>query len=171
MIVSKLRYKGYLWQYNPKELSVITEKKLHEQLVPDNKPIIQNFGNKSRIIRGTGCLCGEDCFKQYNRILELQKNGSGILSLPNTNPFYAFLKVVELACDPTPDLISYKFEFVEDLSKINTGKKEKYYSVKRDETLWHIANAHNILIDNLVKLNPQIKRLDELTQGEKIRLC
>ena len=79
MIVSKLRYKGYLWQYNPKELSVITEKKLHEQLVPDNKPIIQNFGNKSRIIRGTGCLCGEDCFKQYNRILELQKNGATII--------------------------------------------------------------------------------------------
>lgn len=172
MITSKIRYKGYLWEHNPKTLVITTKQKLHEQIIPNGNAVIQDFGKKSRVVKGTGMLFGENCLEQYDKILKLQnKKGSGILSLPNTKPFYAYFKSIELDCDPTPDMVTYNFEFVEDLSRSVVSGTYRYHTVVEGETLWHIANEYEISIEALVLLNPQIKRIDELKSGEQVRVC
>jgi hypothetical protein len=172
MTISTMRYKGYSWSHNPKTLKVSTEDEIKEQVILENNSFVRKLGNKGRVITGTGQLYGEDCIKQYEALLKLQsKEGSGILSLPDTLPFYAFFKSIELACDPTPEVVTYNFEFIEDLSKTSAGQRKIYHSALSEETLWDIAYAYNIDIEKLVELNPRLKRVDELSEGEQVRIC
>lgn len=172
MTPANMRYKGYVWSHNPKTLKITTMQNLSEQSVMQGRARIQDFGLKSRVITGSGNLYGEDCLEQYGELIKLHnQGGSGILSLPDTPPFYAYFKSVELACDPTPKLITYNFEFVEDL----WGKKENpgsfYHTVGDGETLWDISYMYSVPVETLVDLNPQIMRLDELPVESRVKIC
>lgn len=173
MILAKIRYKGYSWVHNPKTLKVTKEQILRENQIPFGKSDIQDLGGKSRVISGTGQLCGEDCLIQYQQLLELQSlEGSGILSLPDTKPFYAFFKSIELDCDPTPEVVTYNFVFIEDVSRSRVSTEPTYYTVLSNyENLWDISYKYGVDMNTLVSLNPQIKRIDELMKGEKVRIC
>ena len=114
MSLSKIRFKGYSWEHNPKTLTIEKQRILREQFIPFGKSKQQNMGERSKVVKGTGQLFGEDCFEQYLELLELQsRSGSGILSLPDTKPFYAYFKSLELECEPSPNLITYNFVFVD----------------------------------------------------------
>lgn len=173
MKISKIRFKGYSWVHNPKTLKVSKEQNMRENFIPYGKSNVQNLGVKSRIISGTGQLFGEDCLIQYQQLVQLQsQEESGILSLPDTKPFYAFFKSIELSCDPTPEVVTYSFVFVEDLSKQKNINQPMYHTVVSDEeTLWDISFKYSVEMNTLVELNPQIKRIDELHSGERVRVC
>ena len=173
MILSKIRFKGYSWVHNPKILKISKEQNLREHHIPFGKSALQDLGGKARIISGTGQLIGEDCIDQYNQLVALHsKEGSGILSLPDTKPYYAFFKSIELACDPTPQVVTYNFVFVEDVTRQKTSSATMYHTVKNDkETLWDISYKYGVEMNTLVSLNPQIKRIDELAVNERVRVC
>lgn len=172
MILSKMRFKGYAWLHNPKTLKLENGAKLREDYLFQKCCMITEESSKPTVVKGTGQLYGEDCLKQYAELLKLQaKGGSGILSLPETRPFYAFFKSISLDCDPTPDLITYSFEFVEDMSKRPLGDTQYYHKVLEGETLWDISFNYDVPIERLVELNPQLKRTDELLSGEQVRVC
>lgn len=172
MTISKMRYKGFSWVHNPMTLKVTKEQVLREQYIPYGNSAVQDMGVKSRIVSGTGQLYGKDCLEMYNQLLKLQSlEGSGILSLPDTKPFYAFFKSIELACEPKPELVTYNFVFVEDLSAQKNDAQPYYHTVQYLQTLWDIAYEYGVDIDTLVGLNPQIKRIDELEAGERVRVC
>ena len=172
MIVSNIRYKGYSFRHNPEHLKVTSENSIRQQIIPKGKNVIQDIGAKARVVTGTGKLFGEDCLKQYNRLVNLQKqDDSGVLSLPDTLPFYAYFKKIELVCEPTEKLVTYSFEFVEDMTKSEVAENKVYHYVRDNESLWDISYMYDIPIENLVSLNPQVKWIDELEKGEKIRIC
>lgn len=172
MILAKMRYKGYVWNHNPETLKVTTEQKLIEQTIPQGKETIQDFGVKSRVISGSGQLFGEDCLYQYEKLLELQnESGSGILSLPDTKPFYAYFKSIELACDPAPDIITYNFQFIEDLTRKAEKIQGIYHTLTYGQTLWDVSYIYSVSMEDLLELNPDIKRVDELVIGDKVRVC
>lgn len=172
MILSTMRYKGYKWQHNPSSIIITTKEEIKEQMVLQSKSFVRDLGAKARVVKGSGQLVGKDCIAQYGQLLKLQsKGGSGVLSLPDTLPFYAFFKSIELACDPTPEVVTYNFEFVEDLSVEPLIGDCTCHTVNMEETLWDISYKYNIAIEKLVELNPQISRVDELTVGEQVRIC
>lgn len=45
-----------------------------------------------------------------------------------------------------------------------------YYTVKSGDTLTSIAAKNNTTIENLIKLNPQIKNPDKIYKGDKVRI-
>lgn len=172
MTLSTMRYKGYKWQHNPASLTVTTKGEIKEQRLLQKQSIVNDLGSNARVIKGTGQLVGKDCITQYCQLLRLQsKGGSGVLSLPDTLPFYAFFKSIELSCDPTPEVVTYNFEFVEDLSSEPIKSQSVYCTVENGETLWDISYKYDISIEKLVELNPQISRVDELALGEQVRIC
>lgn len=172
MTVSKIRYKGYSWQHNPKTLHIENQHNYIETEIPFSKSYVEKSTEKPRVVKGTGQLYGEDCIDQYNHLVNLRNlNGSGILSLPDIKPFYAYFKSIELICEPTDKCVSYSFVFVEDLNRNLKTKSLSYHKVNSGETLFDIAFMYNQPIENLVKLNPQIRRIDELEEIERVRLC
>ncbi len=172
MNLAVMRYKGTSWEHNPQSLKISSRRSLNEQGVAGGSSVVRDFGERARVITGSGQIAGEDCIDKFNKLLALQnQSNSGILSLPDVAPFYAFFKSVELSCDPTPDLITYKFEFVEDLSFGPSDGEKRYHTVENDETLWDISHKYKVEIEKLVALNPELSRVDELKKESRVRIC
>lgn len=55
----------------------------------------------------------------------------------------------------------------------NTTEKKpspKYYRVEKGDSLWKIAKKHGLTLDQIIKLNPQIKKPDIILPGQKVRI-
>lgn len=55
---------------------------------------------------------------------------------------------------------------------ICTGTKtaSSYYTVKRGDTLWGIANTYGVTLTALLNVNPQIKNPNRIAVGERVTL-
>ena len=56
----------------------------------------------------------------------------------------------------------------------SAGKETKtassYYTVKRGDTLWGIANTYGVTLTALLNVNPQIKNPNRIAVGERVTL-
>lgn len=173
MLNSMIRFKGYVFEHNPRTLKITSKKNIASQSVLGEKSDIIETGDNSRVVTGEGSIHGEDCIYKFLKLFKLkEEKGSGILSLPNTKPFYAFFESLEFSADPMPNLISYKFIFIEDNSKpLSRITSEIYYNLRADEDLWDVSHKFNMPIETLIKLNPQLMRTDDVEEGMSIRVC
>ena len=172
MKISKIRFKGYEWEHNPETLKVVNDNNIREQDLPLGSSISRYYSAKCRKVSGKGKLVGNECLVKFNELVKLQgQSESGILTLPSTKPFYAYFKKLELLCEPSPNVITYSFEFIEDCEKNHTDKEPYFHTVMGDETLWDISYKYGVNIETLVSLNPEIKRVDELSEGLKVKIC
>lgn len=168
-----MKYKDYIWHHNPKELHVSTLKNLKETIIPFNGSVFQNFGREKRIVKGTGEFFGEDCIEQFDELFKLFKNkSSGFLSIPNMSPFLAEFKSLEMNIQTKPNVISYSFEFWEDMSKIFEDDSifNSTHEVKEGETLWDIAYIYDVSVEYLLNLNKDIKNPNNLSVGKVVKL-
>ena len=60
--------------------------------------------------------------------------------------------------------------YVEVQALVEEKLKKQYYGVRRGDTLYKIAKQHGTTVANLAKLNPQIKNLNMIYPGQKIRV-
>ncbi len=173
MLNSMIRFKGYVFEHNPKTLKITSKKNIVSQSVLGEKSDVFESGDNSRVVTGEGSISGVDCIYKFLKLFKIkEEKGSGILSLPNTKPFYAFFESLEFSADPTPELISYKFVFREDSSKpLSKITSEVYYNLSADEDLWDVSRKFDTPIEALVSLNPQLKRTDDVEEGSRVRIC
>ena len=165
-----MKFKGYKWHHNPRELVFEDEKKVSELTAPFDKSVVQNAGRRNMRISGEGELYGEDCLDQFLRLLELfREGGSGVLSIAGIPSVYAVFESLKLVGRPRPDILTYRFVFRELMEERDDKLRE--VTAAPNENLWDISYRFGIDIDTLVRLNPQVRRPDELTAGEVVRLC
>lgn len=168
-----MKFKNYVWPHNPSTINISVKRDLKEAMVPFKGPIFQDFGREKRIVSGSGQFFGENCLSQFESLfLVFKQGGSGYLYLPGINSFVAVFKELEMVGNSTPNILNYNFEFWEDLSldAINSNIQNDYYTVLDGDSLWNIASKFEIPIETLLALNPNIKNLNQLTAGEKVRL-
>ena len=168
-----IRFKEYEFEHNPATLLISSQKNIAKQNVLDSKSIVQETGDNSRIITGEGNIHGENCIYKFVKLFKLkEQSGSGILSLPGIKPFYAFFESLEFAADPTPELVSYKFVFREDCSKQRSLiVTDRFYTPESGEDLWDVAYKFSLPIEILVKLNPDLKSVNDIGEGTAVRIC
>ena len=165
-----MKFKGYKWHHNPRELVFEDEKKVSELTAPFDKSVVQNAGRRNMRISGEGELYGEDCLDQFLRLLELfREGGSGVLSIAGIPSVYAVFESLKLVGRPRPDILTYRFVFRELMEERDDKLRE--VTAAPNENLWDISYRFGIDIDTLVRLNPQVRRPDEMTAGEVVRLC
>lgn len=172
-----MRYKNYVWPRNPREITISVENNVKEIEIPKNGSVFQNYGRKKRTITGTGEFCGQNCFNDYENLLNIFKdtNASGYLVLPNMDPFLAAFKSFKLLGDPQPNLVSYTFVFWENVENIyqnETNIEYEFFITSGNETLWDISLTYNLDISDLLNLNPFIYNPNEILQsGVRVSLC
>ena len=93
-----------------------------------------------------------------------------MLTIPNFPSFYAEFESIRLIGKPRNDVLTYGFVFREVMEEKESGNNT-FHTARDGENLWDISYKYNIVIDELVRLNPQIKRPDIVAEGEVIRLC
>ena len=171
MTLVPMRFRGVEWHHNPREISFECDKDVKELKVPYGTAYIQNMERKNMKIKGVGELYGTDCLEQFNNLFELFKEGgSGVLAIPHITPVYAVFESIKIIGEPKPDVLTYSFVFRE-LMECKSSEMISEHIVKSGENLWDVSYAYNIPIDLLVRLNPWVKRPDELAEGSTVILC
>ena len=170
---SMIRFKEFAFEHNPETLKITTSKNIINRNVIGSKSAVFETGDNSRVITGEGKIHGQNCIYKFLKLFRLkEERGSGILSLPDMKPFYAFFSSLEFSADPTPELISYKFTFIEDsLRQELPVASERFYELGEGEDLWDAAYKFGVSVETLVGLNPEIRRVDEPGEGTKVRIC
>ncbi len=175
-MVSLMQFKNFIWTKNPEKLSVSVTRDMKELEIPFYGAVMQDYGAKKRIISGEGEFCGPQCMHTYQALSALfQQGGSGILKLPDLPALIA--KPVSLSYEATtsPHVLRYKFLFWEDLAKpspVFNGNAFRFSVLVKDdgESLWSIANREHTTVEELVRLNPQIRWPSYLHAGERVIL-
>lgn len=172
MKLQPMRFDGYTWHHNPKNLSITSKKHIVTLHPPFSEPDAKEFGDGLKIISGEGELFGEDCLLQFGELKTLfEKGGRGVLSIPKTLTVYAYFEKLEFIGEPRENVLSYAFSFKEARNESLSGEDRMYHQAEEGETLWDIAYRFDEPIETLVTLNPQIRLLDELEKGETVRIC
>lgn len=168
-----MRFRGHTLHHNPATLRIECAENVRELAFPYAAPKSEYLGNRLRHIVGEGELYGEDCIEQFRALEKLcADGGEGLLSLSHTPSIHAYLKELRMIAEPKENVLSYRFEFIEAKPPAGEGPCSGYYeTIVPDESLWDIAYRYRIPIDTLVRLNPQIRYIGFLEQGEKVRLC
>ena len=166
-----MRFKGFDWHHNPREITFECKRKVNEHKSPFGKAYIQDTGRNNMVIKGVGELYGTDCLEQFDALLQLfKKGGQGVLAIPKLTPIYAVFESLKILGEPKPDVLTYSFVFREVMES-KTDTKSMSYIAESGETLWDISHKFNIPIDELVSLNIHIKRPDISVEGSVIKLC
>ncbi len=167
-----MRFNGYTWHHNPKELQVKCGKTVVKLGVPYFREIVSSFSQKLITISGTGELYGEDCLEQYKRIKELYEKGEkGILCLPQLMPMYVCFDSLVMHANTTPSVVTYSFSFTQVDKRADEYVREETVTVLKSQTLWDISYESGVSIEKLRELNPQIMFINDLKESEVIRLC
>lgn len=173
MKLAPMRFDGVSLRHNPATLSVSGKNHIHEYRSPCCIADSSNLYREPRVISGEGELCGEDCLSQYEELRGLQLSGKRAkLVLPKLPPLYAFLKEVSVKAQPKENVLAYRFVFVEAQSPLQQRSGTvSYLTVSQGESLWDIAYVYHVPIEQLTQLNPQIPYINELNEGERVRIC
>ena len=92
--------------------------------------------------------------------------------MPGMDSFLAVFKELKLVGNSMPNVLTYNFEFWEELTSDMTDLdlREDFYTVLDGDTLWSIAVKVEIPVETLLALNTNIKSPNQLVPGEKVRL-
>lgn len=168
-----MRFMGYSLNHNPHTIQVTDTANISQEAIPFNHPLVFNIGVSAIVVKGEGVFYGENAFEQYLELRSLYKKCEiGVLSLSGIEPFNAYLEKLELKCVPKDNYVEYKFIFIEvpeAKSKENSTAPE-FYIIYNDEDLWDVSSRFNIPIENLVRLNPQLKSPCCVSAGDRIRI-
>ncbi len=167
-----MRFDYFTWHHNPKSIKISSKKEIVKLKSPYNTDTLQNFGEELKVVSGTGELYGSDCLEQFAKLNSLYKKGTpSKLSIPKTITMYAYFSSLQMLGEPKGDVLSYSFEFLETFEKTTHFDQMYYHEVEDAQDLWDIAYMYDKSIDDLVRLNPQIQFINDLTDGERVRIC
>lgn len=173
MNLNVMKFKNYVWPHNPSTINVSVKRDLKEVMIPFKGSVIQDYGREKRIVSGSGQFFGDGCIEQFDSLFFVFKQGGrGYLSLPGMDSFLAVFKELKLVGNSMPNVLTYNFEFWEELTSDMTDLdlREDFYTVLDGDTLWSIAVKVEIPVETLLSLNTNIKSPNQLVPGEKVRL-
>lgn len=173
MNLNVMKFKNYVWPHNPSTINVSVKRDLKEVMIPFKGSVIQDYGREKRIVSGSGQFFGDDCIEQFDSLFFVFKQGGrGYLSLPGMDSFLAVFKELKLVGNSMPNVLTYNFEFWEELTSDMTDLdlREDFYTVLDGDTLWSIAAKVETPVETLLALNTNIKSPNQLVPGEKVRL-
>lgn len=164
-----MKFGEFIFPNNPSELIVKNVNNIKETVIPFSGSRTSNLGRLKRKVSGKGYLVGENSFNEFQSLQAEFEKGKADLQLPGQDPFVAVMNSLDLTNIDSDNTIEYSFTFTEVLCQ-EKSRAMKALIAKGGESLWDYAYMHNILIDELVRLNPQIKDIDNLTKGERVVL-
>lgn len=173
MNLNVMKFKNYVWPHNPSTINVSVKRDLKEVMIPFKGSAIQDYGREKRIVSGSGQFFGDDCIEQFDSLFFVFKQGGrGYLSLPGMDSFLAVFKELKLVGNSMPNVLTYSFEFWEELPSdiADLSLHEDFYTVLEGDTLWSIAAKLEIPVETLLALNTNIKSPNQLVPGKKVRL-
>jgi prophage DNA circulation protein len=177
-----MRFKNYVWPHNPKTFEVTDVRRLTVNPVPFGRWTVTDMGCEARVLKGEGEFVGDDAYDEFMKLKAVFDEGTpGVLVHPVWQAVRVWFSALYLRQEPLQNFVSYAFEFVEDESRpltsgaaVSTGSKSsqsgasRTYTVKKGDSLWRIAKMYNLTLNQIIKLNPQIKNPNLIYVGQTV---
>lgn len=189
MVLSPMRFKHYVWPYNPGACELEYRRVVRSHKVPFGSCALQNMGRTNRVLRGQGEFAGAGAYGEFKKLAAIfYENTPGVLVHPVWQMASAYFVALSLEQEPAENYVRYSFEFWEcsdhysmALTKTASSaggtatvsampSETEWYTVVSGDCFWNIAAANNITLDELIALNPQIKNPNLIYAGDRIRL-
>lgn len=186
MILSPMRFKNFIWPHNPRVYSITYERKMAVHKVPFGRHHLQSLGQTRRVLRGEGEFVGEKAYETFSQLATVfYEETPGVLVHPvwvTTTAWFVNLKLMQ---EPRPDYVRYSFEFWEVIGEdsvslsarssgaaagVNLEMETVWHIVVQGDTLWALALEYDTTVDELVKLNPDIRNPNLIYPGQKVRV-
>ncbi len=120
MLLTPMRYKDYIWPYNPATYSIAYERQIAVHKVPFGHYCMQDLGLGCRVMRGQGEFSGEGAYDEFKKLASIfYDNGPGLLIHPLWQISNAYFTALKLEQEPLPDYVRYSFEFRERYDEYN----------------------------------------------------
>lgn len=187
MLLTPMRYKDYIWPYNPATYSITYERQVAVHKVPFGRYYMQDLGMGCRIMRGQGEFSGRDAYEEFKKLASVfYSSGPGLLIHPLWQISNAYFTSLKLEQEPLPDYVRYSFEFrerydgyKENLTSLPASRQEPETGSERSDqpgvcvvaggdTLWGIAQRYNVPLENLLRVNPGIKNPNLIRAGDRV---
>ena len=192
MRLTPMRYKDYTWPHNPEVYQVESRREMVALKVPFGGYVLQDLGRTYRILQGEGEFAGPRAYEQYKELEQVfLQGGSGVLVHPVWKTAGAWFVSLELAEEPMPDYVRYRFTFWEDTHTYSGGlvrrtdreaeeapdsgyaaaavqPEQVTYTVKKGDTLWGIAGRFGVELQELIRANPQIRNPNLIYVGDRV---
>lgn len=191
MNLSPMRFKNYVWPHNPRVYEIGFERKMASQHVPFGRSVLQGLGMDHRVLRGEGEFVGPGAYREFQRLATVfYEESPGILVHPVWQTANAWFVSLSVRQEPTEDYVRYAFEFWECYDGYRRGlltqtppaapqqtapgetktAGEAWYTVVSGDTLYGIARKNGLELSELVAMNPQIRNINLIYPGDKIKL-
>ena len=168
----KMSYKDFIFPVNPSLIKISHTRKTTQQKIPYENNIVSDMGKNCRVIRGEGEFYGENCISTFLRLRSIFENGGGgMLYIPGEKPVYAIFSSLDIIAEDIEGVGKYSFEFTESFEKaVSTDDVSCIADGK--SSLWDIAYKYDKSVENLIELNPSVRRPDSIIEsGERVTLC
>ena len=190
MTLTPMRYKGFVWPYNPRTYTIRFERQVAVHKVPFGRYAMQDLGMGRRIMEGEGEFWGPEAYDTFKALASVfYAGGPGTLVHPVWQSASAYFVRLTLTQEPRPDYVRYAFTFWEDFSGYGQGLRGspgggsatltisapkqaegEYHTMVQGETLWGVALDHGTDVAALLALNPGIGNPNGVTAGERVRV-
>ena len=187
MQLTPMRYKDYIWPYNPATYSITYERQVAVHKVPFGRYYMQDLGMGCRVMRGQGEFAGEGAYDEFKKLATVfYGGGPGVLVHPVWQIANAYFTSLKLEQEPLPDFVRYSFEFrerydgySEEMSALDAGGgasaqiagnagQENVCTVVSGDTLWGIAQRYDVALEELLRANPGIKNPNLIRIGDRV---
>ena len=186
MRLAAMRYKTYTWPHNPRTYTIDYERKMAVHKVPFGRYHLQDLGLTRRVMRGEGEFTGPGAYEEFKKLASVfYLGGPGTLVHPVWQTAEAYFVELRLRQEPRADYVAYAFTFWESSTETGAAASsaplsagtagqgtagELRHTVAAGETLWGIAAAYGVDLDELIRRNPQIKDPSLIPPGEEVRI-
>lgn len=172
-----MRFGSFVWPNNLRTYTISCKRQTAVHKVPMGGFVVQDLGRTATVMKGEGEFFGANA---YSTFLELQavfqKGGRGTLVHPVWQTAGAYFTELELTQEPRDDYVAYRFTFCEapGAAEEAAGDEEmngqRFYELREGQTLWTVSNAYGLSMTELLRLNPQIAKPNEVQSGTRVRV-
>lgn len=114
MKLASMRFKNYVWPYNPKTFEASLTRRLSVVKIPFGKNIVTDLGENCRVFSGEGEFSGRNAYREFKKLARLfHEGGAGILVHPVWGAARVYFTALSLREEPFSDYVRYAFEFRE----------------------------------------------------------
>ena len=168
----RMRFGSFVWPNNPRTYTISCKRQTAVHKVPMGGFVVQDLGRTATVMKGEGEFFGADAYSTFLELLAVfQKGGRGTLVHPVWQTAGAYLTELELTQEPRDDYVAYRFTFCEapGAAEEAAGDEEtngrRFYELREGQTLWTVSNAYGLSMTELLRLNPQIAKPNEVQAG------